>query len=206
MTSSGVPAVSGPDAGAGAAAAVVALLREVGLSIATAESLTGGLVCAALTDVPGASAVVRGGVVSYATDLKASLLGVDPQVLASGGAVQDRVARELALGAARVCGADLGIGTTGVAGPDPQDGKQVGTVYVAVARYAQSVDDVQVRELRLSGDRAQVRDATVIAALALVSEVVSRSSGSSPPPMSSPGTSGWTGGVDGTEDPVRGPR
>ncbi|MEO5981267.1 MAG: nicotinamide-nucleotide amidohydrolase family protein [Pedococcus sp.] len=156
----------------GSAAEVVARLRDAGLSIATAESLTGGLVCAALTDVPGASAVVRGGVVSYATDLKTSLLGVDPGVLASGGAVQDQVARELALGAARVCGADLGVGTTGVAGPDPQDGKQVGTVFVAVARSAQAVDQVEVRELSLIGDRAQIRAGTVTAALALVTEVV----------------------------------
>ncbi|MEP6856090.1 MAG: nicotinamide-nucleotide amidohydrolase family protein [Pedococcus sp.] len=156
----------------GSAAEVVARLRDAGLSIATAESLTGGLVCAALTDVPGASAVVRGGVVSYATDLKTSLLGVDPGVLASGGAVQDQVARELALGAARVCGADLGVGTTGVAGPDPQDGKQVGTVFVAVARSAQAADQVEVRELSLIGDRAQIRAGTVTAALALVTEVV----------------------------------
>ncbi len=191
MTSSGAPPVAPP----GAAAAVVALLREAGLSIATAESLTGGLVCAALTDVPGASAVVRGGVVSYATDLKASLLGVDPQVLASGGAVQDRVARELALGAARVCGADLGIGTTGVAGPDPQDGQPVGTVFVAVARHGQAVDEVQVRELRLRGDRGQIRAATVSAVLTLVAEVVSRPSRSGTSTSSSSGASGWTGGV-----------
>lgn len=191
---SAVPAVAAV-ARPGEAAAVVALLREAGLSIATAESLTGGLVCAALTDVPGASAVVRGGVVSYATDLKASLLGVDREVLASGGAVQDRVARELALGAARVCGADLGVGTTGVAGPDPQDGKQVGTVFVAVARDAQAVDDVQVRELRLSGDRAQVRDATVAAALALVAEVASRWSGRGASTRTSRGArgDGWGG-------------
>src|SRR4051812_4003327 len=108
---------------------VVHELARTGLTVATAESLTGGLVCAALTDVPGASAVVRGGVVSYATDLKASVLGVDEHVLAAGGAVQARVAREMALGVAQLCGADLGVGTTGVAGPDPQDGQPVGTVF-----------------------------------------------------------------------------
>ena len=171
---------------------VVARLRTAGLTIATAESLTGGLVCAALTDVPGASAVVRGGVVSYATDLKASLLGVDAQVLAAGGAVQDRVARELALGAARVCGADLGVGTTGVAGPDPQDGAAVGTVFVAVARAGQPLAAVEVRELHLDGERAKIRAATVAAVLTLVGEVVSTT-----------GASGWTGGVDGAEDSGR---
>ncbi len=171
---------------------VVARLRSAGLTIAAAESLTGGLVCAALTDVPGASAVVRGAVVSYATDLKASVLGVDPQVLASGGAVQARVAREMALGAARVCGADVGIGTTGVAGPDPQDGMPVGTVFVAVARAGEAVDEVQVRELGLDGDRAQIRASTVTSVLGLVTEVLSQI-----------GASGWTGGVDEAEDSGR---
>lgn len=171
---------------------VVARLRSAGLTIAAAESLTGGLVCAALTEVPGASAVVRGAVVSYATDLKASVLGVDPEVLAAGGAVQAQVAREMALGAARVCGADVGIGTTGVAGPDAQDGIPVGTVFVAVARAGQPVDEVPVRELGLGGDRSQIRGATVIAVLGLVTEVVSQA-----------GASGWTGGVDEAEDSGR---
>lgn len=181
------------EGGPGTAGDVVALLRRAGLTVATAESLTGGLVCAALTDVPGASTVVRGGVVSYATDLKASLLGVDAQVLDEGGAVQARVARAMALGAARVCGADLGVGTTGVAGPDPQDGVSVGTVFVAVARAGQDHDSVAVRELRLDGDRGAIRRATVGAALALVAEVVS-----------TPGASGWTHGVAGAEDSGRG--
>ena len=101
--------------------------------MATAESLTGGLVCAALTDVPGASAVVRGAVVAYATELKAQVLGVDPDLLATGGAVQAEVARQMATGVCRVLGADVGVATTGVAGPDPQDGHPVGTVFVAVA-------------------------------------------------------------------------
>lgn len=177
----------------GTAVEVIALLRRTGLTIATAESLTGGLVCATLTEVPGASAVVRGGVVSYATDLKASVLGVDTQVLAEGGAVQARVARAMALGAARVCGADLGVGTTGVAGPDPQDGVPVGTVFVAVARAGQGHHAVAVRELRLDGDRGAIRRATVGAALSLVAEVVSTS-----------GASGWTHGVAGAEDSGRG--
>jgi nicotinamide-nucleotide amidase len=120
------------------------------------------------------------------------LLGVDASVLAAGGAVQDRVAREMALGAARLCGADLGIGTTGVAGPDPQDGKPVGTVFVALARAGRPVDEAEVRALRLSGDRAQIRAATVAAALELVADA-----------LAADGTSRRTGALDGPEDPGR---
>ncbi len=151
-----------------AAEQVVAMLRAAGLTVATAESLTGGLVCARLTDVPGASTVVRGSVVAYATELKAGLLGVDAELLASGGAVQARVAQEMATGVCRLLGAEVGVSTTGVAGPDPQDGTAVGTVFVAVAVPAA----VTVRDLHLSGDRDEIRSATVEAALALVAEVV----------------------------------
>jgi nicotinamide-nucleotide amidase len=143
---------------------VVALLRERGLTIATAESLTGGLVCGALTDVPGASAVVRGGIVSYATDVKAAVLGVDADLLARGGAVQPEVASEMAEGVRRVLACDVGVATTGVAGPDPQDGQLVGTVYVAVATPVRTT----VRRLALEGDRPAIRRATVEAALAEV--------------------------------------
>src|SRR5689334_4106375 len=138
---------SGPAAGA---AAAIRALRTAGRTVATAESLTGGLVCAALTDVPGASAVVRGAVVAYATELKAQVLGVDPDLLATGGAVQAEVARQMATGVCRVLGAEIGIATTGVAGPEPQDGHPVGTVFVAVAGGGRTV----VRELALAGDRA----------------------------------------------------
>jgi nicotinamide-nucleotide amidase len=147
---------------------VVAELVAGSHSIATAESLTGGLVCAALTDVPGASAVVRGSVVAYATELKAQLLGVDAGLLAAGGAVQAEVARQLATGVCRVLGSDIGVATTGVAGPDPQDGRPVGTVFVAVAFGGR----VAVRELALTGDRAAIRTETVAQALALVTEVL----------------------------------
>ncbi|KRF24507.1 CinA family protein [Phycicoccus sp. Soil803] len=147
---------------------VVAALVGAGRTVATAESLTGGLVCAALTDVPGASAVVRGAVVAYATELKAQVLGVDPDLLATGGAVQAEVARQMATGVCRVLGAQVGVATTGVAGPDPQDGHPVGTVFVAVAAEGR----VQVRELSLAGDRATIRAGTVEAALDLVAEIV----------------------------------
>src|SRR5690606_17574795 len=104
-----------------------------GQTVATAESLTAGLLCAVLTEVPGASAVVRGGLVVYATDLKAGLAGVDRQLLAERGAVDPEVARQLAAGARERCGADWGVGLTGVAGPDPQDGVAPGTVHTGLA-------------------------------------------------------------------------
>ncbi|GGL26700.1 CinA family protein [Phycicoccus endophyticus] len=152
----------------GEAARLVADLAEAGLSVGTAESLTGGLVCAALVDVPGASAVVRGGVVAYATDLKASVLGVDEELLRRAGAVDPQVAAQLARGACRVLGSDLGVSTTGVAGPEPADGAPVGTVFLAVA----GPGGTAVEEHALTGDRAAVRAATVWLALDLLSRAV----------------------------------
>ncbi|MFC8503293.1 CinA family protein [Pedococcus sp. NPDC057267] len=147
---------------------VVAALRAAGLTVGTAESLTGGLVCGALTDVPGASATVRGAVVAYATELKAAVLGVDAALLARGGAVQPEVAEQMARGVRTVLGVDVGVATTGVAGPDPQDGQPVGTVFVAVA----DADRVLVRRLGLAGDRAAVRAGSVAGALGLVAELL----------------------------------
>jgi nicotinamide-nucleotide amidase len=112
---------------------LVALLSAQGRTVAVAESLTGGLVLATLVAVPGASAVVRGGVVAYASDVKARLLGVDRGLLDLEGAVHPEVAREMARGAVELIGADFGLATTGVAGPDAQDGRPVGEVHVAVA-------------------------------------------------------------------------
>jgi nicotinamide-nucleotide amidase len=157
------------------AATVVAALVAAGRTVATAESLTGGLVCAALTDVPGASAVVRGSIVAYATQLKAQVLGVDDELLATGGAVQAEVARQMAAGVCRVLGSDVGVATTGVAGPDPQDGRAVGTVFVAVAAGGA----VELRELVLTGDRASIRQQTVARALDLVTQVLAEASGAS---------------------------
>lgn len=143
---------------------VVAACRAAGLTVAVAESLTAGLVAARLADVPGASAVLRGGVVAYATDLKADLLGVDPALLAVVGAVDGQVAAQMASGVRERLGADLGVATTGVAGPDPQDGRPPGTVYVALA----TAGTVAVREEFVPGDRVAVRAAAVDAALALL--------------------------------------
>lgn len=137
------------------------LLRGRGETVATAESLTAGMVCAALTEVPGASDVVRGGLVVYATALKHDLAGVDATLLAERGAVHPDVASMLASGARRRCGADWGIGLTGVAGPDPQDGAAPGTVYLGFAGPA----GVTVRSVRLPGGRHDVRSGAVRAAL-----------------------------------------
>lgn len=152
---------------------LVAALTARRLTIGCAESLTGGALVARLVDVPGASAVVRGGVVSYATDVKASVLGVDRARLAAVGPVDPEVARQMAAGARRVLGgegqdADIGVATTGVAGPDPQGGRAVGTVYIAVS--ADGVD--VVREFAFDGDRARIRASTVDAAIALVLSVL----------------------------------
>jgi nicotinamide-nucleotide amidase len=145
-----------------AAASVVAALIERGLTIAVAESLTGGKLVATLIDVPGASKTVLGGVVAYNTAVKASVLGVDAALLAKHGAVDPEVARQLASGARLTLAvdgrpADIGIATTGVAGPDPQDGNPVGTVFIGLAT-AESVSSIA---LQLSGTREDIRNAVV---------------------------------------------
>ena len=144
-------------------ARLVGLLKERGETLATAESLTGGMVGAALTDVPGVSAVYRGGVVVYATDLKAKLAGVPEDLLAAVGPVHPDTAAALATGVRERLEATYGLATTGVAGPDPQAGIEAGTVYVAAA----GPGSVQVRKLQLTGDRAAVRRASVLAVLEL---------------------------------------
>jgi nicotinamide-nucleotide amidase len=149
------------------AARVLAKCQARGFTLATAESLTGGLVCAALTDVPGSSVVVRGGVVSYATDIKAGVLGVDADLLATHGAVDPEVARLMAEGAVRVLEADLAIATTGVAGPDPQDGVEPGVVYIAVAGALTGHE----RHVFVGG-RNEVREASVLAALGLLDSLL----------------------------------
>ncbi|NGO68779.1 CinA family protein [Streptomyces boncukensis] len=119
--------------GTGPAGEALTLLRERGQTLAVAESLTGGLVAAELTAVPGASRAFRGSVTAYATELKRALLGVDGALLAERGAVDAEVARQMARGVRAALGADWGVATTGVAGPRPQDGQPVGTVFLAVA-------------------------------------------------------------------------
>jgi nicotinamide-nucleotide amidase len=147
-----------------AAAAAVHELVERKQTMATAESLTGGLVAATIVEIPGVSAVYRGGLVVYATDLKHTLAGVPEGLLTERGPVDADVARELAAGVRERLGADWGLATTGVAGPEPQDGVPVGLVYVAVA----GPDGATVRELRLQGNRAAVRDGSATAVLTLL--------------------------------------
>ncbi|GAA4948419.1 CinA family protein [Actinoplanes utahensis] len=149
-----------------AAAAAVHALVERRETLATAESLTGGLVAATIVEIPGVSAVYRGGLVVYATELKGRLAGVPEGLLAERGPVDGDVAAQLAEGARKRCGADWGVATTGVAGPEPQDGKPVGLVYVAAAGPA----GTEVRELQLTGNREAIRTESVTAVLQLLTD------------------------------------
>ena len=135
-------------------------------TLAVAESLTGGLLAATIVEVAGASAAFRGGLIVYATPLKATLAGVDAQLLDDRGPVDPEVARQLANGARTRCEATWGLATTGVAGPTPQNGIAVGTVFVAVA----GPDGSDVRELRLNGGRSAIRQRSVAEALALLED------------------------------------
>jgi nicotinamide-nucleotide amidase len=144
-------------------AVVGRLLRERGLTLATAESLTGGLLGGRITGQPGASDYYLGGVVAYATDAKASQLGIDPELLAADGPVSEPVAAAMAAGARTVFGADLGLAATGVAGPTEQSGRPVGTLCLGVADASGTV----TQTLTAPGDRAQVRLWTASLALDL---------------------------------------
>jgi nicotinamide-nucleotide amidase len=155
------------------AARVLELLRADGRTLAVAESLTGGLLADAFVRVPGASAVLLGGVVAYATPVKHTVLGVDAELLAAEGPVHPEVARQMADGVRRVVAvdgrpADVGISTTGVAGPEGQGGRPPGTVWVGVAVG----DRLVARGATLQGDRAAVREATVAMAVAAVLEIL----------------------------------
>ena len=143
------------------ARAATSLLRAAadrGVTLSVAESLTGGQVSSSLVEVPGASRVLVGTVVAYATRIKAQVLGVDAAHLERTGPVDREVALQMARGVRRLLGADLGLATTGVAGPGPADGHPPGTVHIAVVGPWGEGH----RELHLTGDRSQVRRATVI--------------------------------------------
>ena len=146
------------------AEAVLERLAERGETLATAESLTGGTLAGLLTEVPGASRAFVGGVVSYATRVKESLLGVPHEVVASHGVISRECACAMARGARSRLDATYALATTGVAGPDRQDGYPVGTVWVALA----GPDGEQARLLDLAGDRASVRAGACEGALALL--------------------------------------
>ncbi|MBY8881950.1 CinA family protein [Actinacidiphila acidipaludis] len=186
MTDGGETAPAAPEAGSGAAE-VLRLLEDAGWTLAVAESLTGGLVAAEIASVPGASRSFRGSVTAYATDVKHLVLGVDAGLLAARGAVDPDVARNMAEGVRDRLVADWGVSTTGVAGPDPQDGKPVGTVFVAVAGPA----GTEVRALELSGDRAAIRTASVAAVLDLLTAELRRSTVAGPGSAEAPGQRSW---------------
>lgn len=157
--------------------ALTVVVALEGRTLATAESLTGGQIGSTITAIPGASKVYRGGVISYASDLKVSLVDVPVSLLEEGGAIQAEVALAMARGAATNLDADFGLAVTGVAGPTSQDGKKPGTVFVACVerRPDGSFIEEQVEELHLNPQiedirlaRAEVRQETVAAALELL--------------------------------------
>lgn len=155
------------------ATALHAALQEHGLTVSCAESLTGGEVAGALSAAPGASGSFRGGVVAYATDVKVSVLGVAQQTVDTEGVISDACAAEMAAGVRRLLGTDLGVATTGVAGPVEQEDKPVGRVHVAIA----TADGVQTRALSFTGTRSEIRAATVDAVIAWALRVVVGGSG-----------------------------
>lgn len=136
-----------------------------GRTLVTAESCTGGMIGAALTAVPGSSAVFKGGVISYTNWVKETVLGVEPQVLEEHGAVSETVARRMAEGARRLLQADIAVSVTGLAGPDGDDrGNPVGTVFIGYCSAART----EVRCFFFLGDREAVRRQAVQAALELI--------------------------------------
>lgn len=151
-----------------AATQLVAAAQSSSCLLASAESLTGGMVGQMICSVPGASAVYRGGVISYATEVKAQVLGVSAALLAERGAVDPDVALAMAAGATRVCGADYGLATTGAAGPEPCDGKPVGRVYLAACGPRESC----VVEKNYSGSRDEIRVLATYDALLLLAEII----------------------------------
>jgi nicotinamide-nucleotide amidase len=152
------------------AARVLDALRAAGRTVATAESLTGGRLAAALTGVPGASAAYVGGAVTYATELKVALLGVPQQVVDQHGVVSPECATAMAAGIRAVTGATYGIATTGVAGPSEQEGKPPGTVFLGLAGPGLQ----EAVALELSGKRHQIQERTCRQALEIFLEVLRR--------------------------------
>ena len=146
------------------ARAVVIAATLSGRSVATAESITGGLISATLASVPGASIILRGGVIAYATELKTSLLAVPADLIGRFGVISTPVAEAMARGALAATGADFTVAATGVAGPDPQDGHPVGEVHVAVA----SAQSVRTHQLTLAGSRDDIRHGTVLVVLGML--------------------------------------
>ncbi|APE15538.1 CinA family protein [Mycolicibacterium pallens] len=152
------------------ARALVALLTARGDTVATAESLTAGLLAATLAGVPGASAVLSGGLVTYTVDTKIALAGVSRELLDDVGPVAAPTAAALAEGARERCAATWGVGLTGVAGPEPHGGHPVGTVFLGLA----GPGTTEVVELRLDGSRWDIRLAAVHEAIGRLHDLVKR--------------------------------
>lgn len=144
-----------------AASEAATILLERGETIATAESLTGGLVSARLVETPGISAVLRGGVVSYTNEIKAGVLGVDREVLDTVGPVSSQVAVQMASGVANLTGAEHAVSTTGVAGPGPSDGHPAGTVWIGR-------EDGKATQFLFPGDRGDIRSYSASCAIILL--------------------------------------
>ena len=151
------------------AEAVIACLKEQGMTLATAESSTGGLIGKLLTDIPGASAVYKGGVISYVNEIKRRLLGVEQETLDVCTAVSRETAHEMARGARERLLTDCAVSVTGLAGPDGDGtGRPVGLVYIALDRAAGCL----VQELHLTGDRARIREQAANAVLQLILDTI----------------------------------
>ena len=150
------------------AAHVLELLAERGQSLATAESLTGGRLAAALTGVPGASRSYLGGVVSYATSVKVAVLGVPEELVAEHGVISAECAVAMARGAVAVTGADWALATTGVAGPDRQEDRPPGTVFVGLVGPGVAT----ALPLALAGERAAIQDRTCAEALSALAGIL----------------------------------
>jgi len=132
-------------------------LSQQHLTISVAESLTGGLVAASLTQIPGASAVFKGGIIAYGDEIKQQVLKVDPALITKFTSISDPVAQSMATNVREIMNTDIGIATTGVAGPDKSDGFAPGIVFVAI-----SIGDHKIcQKLELVGDRTQIRDQSV---------------------------------------------
>ena len=144
--------------------AVIAAAARRGLRVASAESLTAGMVSAELATVPGASAVLQGGVVAYQNEVKMQVLGVSGDLLRDAGSVDAVVAEQRASGVRRLLKADIGVSTTGVAGPESHDGKPVGTVFIGIA----TASGTRAEGFRFDGDRASIRQQACTAAIELL--------------------------------------
>ncbi|MDD6361823.1 MAG: CinA family protein [Lachnospiraceae bacterium] len=152
------------------AAFAVHQLKEQGLTLATCESLTGGMLGEAVTAVPGASAVYRGGFITYTNEMKHELAAVPEEVLSRKGAVSKKCAAAMAEGAAAVTHADIAVSTTGNAGPEPSEGKPVGLVYIGIRAFG----NTRVKKCSFEGSRASIRKQTVETALKMLCRELKR--------------------------------